>query len=369
MQLITFISVFLFLSLLLSFFMILFIVFYQRFLKRKQLRSSRESKLWIDFFDTQVLGDQAISEENLNKYIYKRLRHIDEMVVFVSVIYEYLNSDQPEHSQAIENFTQQIYPSWLKLGKYYLRKNNMQKAYFAYASSQLPFRSSVNDSYELELLLLDIIQSRSVYCKYQAFNALYRLGQIDSVVKGVLLQANTKGFKLHHKLITDGLLTFEGDKEQLTLTLFNQFDQLDAAYQTSLIDYARLASQDILGENLIPILKNPETHTDVICSVLRYYQHNPTQLAFPFIIKWADESINPNWESVAVATTALSSYPSDQTTDLLLKNIISREWYVRRNAAQSIQKMDMSPEILDSILSGDDQYAKEQLIYLSQKGE
>lgn len=369
MHLITFISVFLFLSLLLSLFMILFTIFYQRYLKRKQSRSSRESRLWSDFFDTQVLGDQAISEDNLNKYIYKRLRHIDEMVVFVSVIYEYLNNNQPEHSQAIEQFTQQIYPSWLKLGKYYLRKNNMQKAYFAYASSQLPFKPLVNDSSELELLLLDILQSRSVYCKYQAFNALYQLGQIDSVVKGVSLQVKTKGLKLHHKLITDGLLTFNGDKEQLTLALFHQFDQLDTAYQTSLIDYARLAGQNNLDESLIPLLKNQQTHTDVICSTLRYYQQNPSQLAYPYIIEWADKRTNPNWESVAVATTTLTSYPGEETTDILLQNINSREWYVRRNAAQAIQKLNMSREILDSILSGDDQYAKEQLIYFSEKGE
>ncbi|XJS10391.1 hypothetical protein ACF3NG_09675 [Aerococcaceae bacterium WGS1372] len=348
--------------------MILFVVFYLRHLERKQSRSGREALKWVNFFETEVLSENS-SELNIQKYVFKRLRDIDEMVVFLNVMNEYLNNKNPQIIRSINQFTRQLYPNWLKLARHYRKQSNLQMAYFAYATNQLPFKSVVKETHELEVIMLALTQSKSIYSKFQAFNALYSLGQIDSVVQAILLQPQTKGPKLHDKLITDGLLTFNGDSQKLIKSLYDQIDNLDSPYQTSLIDYARLEGRDILGSKLISILKDRSRHTDVICSTLRYYQRYPSDLAYPLILSWANETMTSDWECVAVATTALSSYPSEETTDLLIQNIHSREWYVRRNAAQAIQKTNINPQKLETILSGDDQYAKEQLAYFTTKGE
>ena len=61
--------------------------------------------------------------------------------------------------------------------------------------------------------------------------------------------------------------------------------------------------------------------------------------------------------------SALAVYPGPQTLEILKKEISSKNWYVRHNAAKSLAVLNTDRDALADILQGNDRYAKEMLEY------
>ena len=69
------------------------------------------------------------------------------------------------------------------------------------------------------------------------------------------------------------------------------------------------------------------------------------------------------WELQNACISALAMYPGPQTLEILKKEISSKNWYVRHNAAKSLAILNTDRDTLADILQGNDRYAKEMLEY------
>ena len=117
-----------------------------------------------------------------------------------------------------------------KSRKYYLKKSSTHKAYYAYATSKLPFKQVGRNTTELESILLKIPLQSSIYSRNHVFAALTSLGNPQSVVEGLERLSHEDLTILNTKLITDNLLASTGDFDELLHLLDTNWRHLSSHY-------------------------------------------------------------------------------------------------------------------------------------------
>lgn len=76
-------------------------------------------------------------------------------------------------------------------------------------------------------------------------------------------------------------------------------------------------------------------------------------------MSFVDQLRKQRWEYAAIAATALSAYPGERTVEILKEALQSPNWYVRFNAAQSLEAFQLSYWELSDVMEGGDRYARE----------
>lgn len=302
-----------------------------------------------------------------SEMFYRNVTSPKKMIVFLEIAKELLSSNSQKDNDLIKDFIDKSYKDWLRVGQYYLKESSTHKAYYAYATSKLPFKQEGRDTTELESILLKIPLQSSIYSKNHAFAALTSLGNPHSVVEGLEQLSQEELTSLNTKLITDSLLAFTGDFDELLHLLYTNWSQLSSHYQTAVIDFARIKGSTQFQQLLLPYLDGETEDVDYICAVLRYYGKIDTEEAYPYILSWANNDDVDYIACTSVATSTLIAYHGQETIEQLIRNVTSRDWYVRRNAAEALSKLVDQPQSLSSVFEGEDQYAIDQLAYYYEK--
>ncbi len=260
---------------------------------------------------------------------------------------------------------------WLKnhksvfaaLSERYYRKDDTVKAYYAYLMGLFRLAGPAEyDPVTRERLLM--VTSNSIYLRENALAGLYASGSVDMVMRGLVRMAEA-GIRHSGKLITDGLLTFQGDKDALADGLWAAWDKFPATYQTAFVNYLRMSS-GAFTERFLPLLTNEETDREVRLALLRYYRRYPYPPVQPVLLRFMGESNREGWEFSALAALAASTlekYPGEDTVEALAKALRHRNWYVRSNAAEAILKVAPDHPLIEAVLKGPDPYARDILAY------
>ena len=69
------------------------------------------------------------------------------------------------------------------------------------------------------------------------------------------------------------------------------------------------------------------------------------------------------WEYAAIAGTALASYPGERTVEVMKKALTSSNWYIRFNAAKSLESFQLTYLELSDVIESNDRYAREIMQY------
>ena len=77
----------------------------------------------------------------------------------------------------------------------------------------------------------------------------------------------------------------------------------------------------------------------------------------------AEDTKEQRWEYAAIASSALVLYPSQQSIELLKRNLNNSNWYIRFNASQSLEQFGLSYTDLIDVFDSNDRYAREILQY------
>ncbi len=242
----------------------------------------------------------------------------------------------------------------------YISKDTLKIAYFPY----ILYKYSILKHHEGERLtsaLFDLLRSVNVYCRENTLKALYSMQSPDVV--GRALKVIDTNLSFHHpKLISDGLMFYKGDKEELKKTLFAYFKEYSVPMRVNILNYFRFAGIKCDGE-MLEILKNEKGNNEIRFSAIRYFEKFPSDAAKPVILNLAENLENRPWEYQAIATSALKSYPGDTTFRILVKNLSSSNWFVRQNSAISCEKLGYTYQDLINVFDGNDRYAREIMRY------
>ena len=94
---------------------------------------------------------------------------------------------------------------------------------------------------------------------------------------------------------------------------------------------------------MLPYLDGETEDVDYICAVLRYYGKIETEEAYPYVLSWANNDDVDYMVCTDVATSTLIAYPGQKKIEQLTRNVTSKDWYVRRNAAKVLSELVDQP--------------------------
>ena len=209
-------------------------------------------------------------------------------------------------------------------------------------------------------LLLSYLEDSSVYCRENVLKALYASGNVQALYNMLSRMEEYRIFH-HRKLITDGLITFKGDKKALAEILWSHMDMFGENMKVAIINFIT-ATQEDYGEEFMKALQKKHQNIEVTLSLIRYYRRHYYEPILPLLYDYMNRDVD-NSISIVVASV-LTKYPMEETREVLKNSIHHTNWYVRLNSATSLVEMNISDEDINSIIDSGDAYAMEILHYV-----
>lgn len=286
----------------------------------------------------------------------RKLRRLGNLRAFeVSV-----DAVQADNGEAAAAYLRALRPVFLSLADHYCGQDTLAATYFAYVVRKYHLaRQGGFDS--LTERLMSLLTSPSVYARENALHIVYDLGDPDYAVQA--LRILDRGQTFHHpKLIHDGLLDFTQNRPALLAALWQAFDQFSPEMQTTLVNYMRLSGGGC-DQQVFALMTRPGLDDEVYFACMRYFGRFPYAPARPVLMEDLRKGEGKRWELAAVAATVLRNYPGGQTVELLKAALHSSVWYVRANAAESLEALGVTYADLAAVFEGNDRYAREILQY------
>lgn len=285
----------------------------------------------------------------------RELRSTSRLLTFSEALHKVENSRPEQFQQGIASVSRLME----ELIPVYQRKSDMEKACLAYVFAI--FRMPKFQTKEIVFpFLFNLLKNESLYCRENALRALYSSEDVNVVMQALeFLNANMQLLP-HEKIFVDGLLSFN-KKEELIALLLKKLREFHPKLQVNLLNYIRYASPNWKDEMLSLLETNKDPEIQIAC--VRYFGRYRDERSVPFLLYHAEEEKEGFWELQNACISTLAAYPGPQTLEILKKEISSKNWHVRHNAAKSLAALNTEMDALADILQGNDRYAKEMLKY------
>lgn len=334
--------------------LLFFNVVYIFYSKRKDIHQKKQTKtmkaLQKELIEKIEHGQEWNEKEK--KLLARRLKKISALLAFHDAL-ELNREEIPK--EKLNRFLVLCRPAIFELASVYSKYSAMERAFFAYFIAK-NFGENAKQYQRMGETLLLYIPDSTIYCRENVLQALYALGAADALEQA-LLQFQMQGWYHHIRLIADGLLNFQGDKEQLARRLWKKNSLWEEYMKIAIIQFITNLSADF-SDLMLSALK--EESSEVCFAVIRYFQRHPVEEAKPLLI----DIVEQNEDLAIAAVLALSSYPEEATKKVLKKAMNSYNWYIRRNAAMALLNIGLSSNEQDELCASEDGYAREMFTYV-----
>ena len=236
------------------------------------------------------------------------------------------------------------------------QRDPIRYAFYLYVLKALD-KMSGDTPPEVGQILLKALRVPNTYCRENALQAIYSSGSTELVLRALEI-IDSEQIAHNRKLLSDGLLTFTGNKDELIDVLWDHFEAFDLNMQVVILDYIRFGSSSH-RDQMFDILTDETRSAELRFSCIRYFAKYPDKEAYPVLLEMASDLGNLRWEFPAIACTALASYPGEETVNTLKRALHVANWYVRYNAADSLARLGVGYMDLIEIIDGNDRYARE----------
>lgn len=289
-------------------------------------------------------------------YLIKKLQRSENLLTFDEMI----DAFQKEYPKEIAAYLVQNRTVFIFLTTYYKDRNDIKTAYLAY----LLYKYKMVKNMPLDIIsgtMLALLRKKSLYCRENALRVLYSAGDIENMLEALKILDNNGEFH-HEKLLCDGLLTFSGDHKALIAELWENFEQFSTKMQVTILNYIRFKS-DGYAKQMLDILADEQRNDEVRFACIRYFGKYTYAPAAPLLVQMCSLETESRWEYAAISASELFMYPGADTTAVLKKCLHSSNWYVRLNAATSLERLGFTYSDLSDVFTGNDRYASEVLAY------
>ena len=242
----------------------------------------------------------------------------------------------------------------------FLKESPIKTAYFLnlfYKYDILSVRPNDN----IIALINKFLYKPSIYIRHNAFLVILKNGDPYKVADAINIINKADGYN-HEKILSVGLMGFEGDSDKLISILLNNFDSYKTWIQDAICNYASIAGG--AHKSTILNIMNDEGYsnkTRVFC--IRYFGFYVYDKAFPYIIQYAVDTNPSKWEFAEMAVKTLSSYNCIETIYTLKDCLKSSNWNIKVDAAKALASFGVKYNDLLDIFNGEDRYAKEIMQY------
>ncbi len=295
-------------------------------------------------------GVVALSHQ---RYMRRKLSKITQLLAFEHFLEE---EADPEENGV---YLQEMRGVFQQLADIYRRRESTQAAYFCYFISH---HAKALEAEELREKIVSYMEKDSLYCRVHALKALCAFGDPESVVDALLLMERKQGAELHEKVIVEILLIFQGEADLLIECLWKDIKQFSVRIQRALLDYIRFQSGKY-GDEMLAIMENEALDKELRFAAIRYFGKYPDPRAKDTLLSFTRDLDSLKWEFTAISASSLARYEGTDVIEALIAAMHSANWYVRYNAAASLEAQGLSYGQLLEVLQGDDRYARDMLAY------
>lgn len=166
---------------------------------------------------------------------------------------------------------------------------------------------------------------------------------------------------LHEKVVVETLMTFAGDQEALIGQIWSRFEEFPLSLQRALLDFIRFKSGSHCPR-MLSLLMDSSRDKELRFAAIRYVGRYPYEPARQALLDFVADGDPLRWEYAAISASSLAWYPGQEVVDALSRAMHSGNWYVRYNAAASLEAHGLSDEEM-ARAAGKDRYAREMLAY------
>ncbi len=262
--------------------------------------------------------------------------------------------------QYFNEYIRQTAPTIVSLTSSYRKKDNIVHTFYIFTLKKYGYLRHFHSS-ELVANLQDLLDRGDSICAEGVLLAVYQIGD-PQVTLEVLQQVDKAERFTHPKIISDGLLSFSGNTQELQLLLLDHLLSFSEQMQVNLLNYLRFSGGEHC-ERILQLLQSEETCDETRFSCIRYLGKHPYEPAFDLIARFASGESGRRIEYAIVALSVLRYYPHPRTTEILCAQINSSNWFVRYNATESLEYLGLEYQDLIDIFDGGDRFARDMLQY------
>ena len=241
-------------------------------------------------------------------------------------------------------------------------KDKTVHAFFAYALADLRLRPRRAGGYGA--LMFKFLDEKSVYVRENALKAIYSFGDASLVARS-FVRLSERGISHNEKLLADGLLTFAGDADLLADALMERYGELLECYRNALIAFMGRRSIHRHDERLKEIALGEDVTIDTLCCIIRKIGKTQSECNLRFLEEVLEHhQEGDEWEPVAVVASGLGCYGgNDEVRGLLKSELTSRNYYVRKNAADALVSVGIDQGDVDDVYELHDRFAADAINY------
>lgn len=271
-------------------------------------------------------------------------------------------------SKALDGYIRQLRPVFIALTSVYEKRDFIEQAYFAWLIEKLGVDRGQASYDAIVNLLLAMVSRPDVHVRENALRALYSIGFADAVLSAWTIMENGE---INHsvKLLTDGLLSFSGDRQALAELLYSRRKHFSQRLNLPVMQFIRFESGNFC-QAFLELLQQDAEDKELRLEAIRYlgrYPYAPARGTLQQLIRY-EEYID--WEFAAMSARALANYPGADTETALKEGLHARNWYVRLNCAEALVDGLKLPVLkLYDVYNSRDRYAREILQYVSEKSD
>ena len=322
--------------------------------KKKHLRRVKKWVQKIKLCISQV--ESGVNDFSKHRTLLnKKLCKTDELIAY-NEAFNFVESVTDK--DIIKEYLNQSVHEFVKLAQIYSKKSAMEKGYFARVISEMPFYN-VNNTQALGEALLSFFSNSTIFCRQNVLLALYQISNAEIVERAFRFFSLEDIYHPIH-LLSDGLLSFRGDQKKLASYLWKKSAFWEENEQVAIVRFATFVSGD-LCEEFYKALSQNQRSLEVNFALVRYFRkwkYKPAEVYLRNSLK------NNNSDEIAIAiASALDNYPEIPTIVVLIQSLHSTNWYVRKNAAQSLVNIGISYDYVDFLRNEGDKYAADILEY------
>lgn len=347
---------YMFICLTLLFFNIAYIFYQKRRKNIQKIRAMRWKKELESLWKEPDSRRQAFQVHK--RRLRRKLKRTGQLIAYNSVMEECLGTS------GVSDYLEECYDDFLFLAVEYGNREAMERAFFAYVVS-LYYPYTGTPRKQMVNILLKYMDDATVYCRENVLLALYAIG--DAVaVEHAFMYLDSRGLYHSPKLISDGLMTYKGDKEELARRLWSKRNAWNESLALSVIQFVTQLDADF-SEEFFEELQKDNTPMEQRFAYIRYFQRHVKPQVKGYLIECLEKYDASN-NSLAIAISlALGSYPGEDTALALEGALQSKSWYVRKNAAASLLRIGLPEDELRRVYEASDRYGKEILEYVSER--
>ena len=203
-------------------------------------------------------------DENHKKMLLRKLKNVNNLLIYQEAIRQL----KIEQNELVDKYLVAYTSVFQVFSQNYRNKDSIYKAFFAsFLSKFYPFYLNKNKVIDEEIT--KYVKDKSIYCRENAMLYLYKRGSAKLVVNALKMM-DEKHLYYHKKLLSNDLLRFQGDQNELAKLLFETFNQFSVDFQVSIVNYLRFSNMNF-NDDFYEMLMSRSYDKEVELAIIRYF--------------------------------------------------------------------------------------------------